>query len=187
MVTASHNPEEDNGVKLVDPEGEMLSQHWEAYATQLANCEHHEQLPQVLQQIAEKEGIALDTQANVITGRDTRPSSVTLMNAVHDGIRALGGHVQDMGEVTTPQLHFAVRQTNRQLPADEQAYYQHFTTAFKNALLGLESAGGIEPLIIDGSNGVGAPKAQIFAQMLQQSNLHHWEVRNLNGKLNYLV
>lgn len=37
MITASHNPEEDNGVKLVDPEGDMLDQKWETYATQIAN------------------------------------------------------------------------------------------------------------------------------------------------------
>ena len=37
MITASHNPEEDNGVKLVDPKGEMLDQSWEEVATQIAN------------------------------------------------------------------------------------------------------------------------------------------------------
>ncbi len=39
MITASHNPEQDNGVKLVDPAGEMLEQSWEAVATELANAE----------------------------------------------------------------------------------------------------------------------------------------------------
>jgi phosphoacetylglucosamine mutase len=47
MVTASHNPEEDNGVKLIDPEGEMLASQWEQYATQLANCDDKD-LPKVL-------------------------------------------------------------------------------------------------------------------------------------------
>ena len=28
-ITASHNPASDNGVKLVDPSGNMLSQAWE--------------------------------------------------------------------------------------------------------------------------------------------------------------
>lgn len=32
MVTASHNLEPDNGVKMVDPNGGMLSQDWEGYA-----------------------------------------------------------------------------------------------------------------------------------------------------------
>lgn len=29
MITASHNPVQDNGVKLVDPGGEMLALSWE--------------------------------------------------------------------------------------------------------------------------------------------------------------
>ena len=37
MITASHNPEEDNGCKLVDPLGDMLEETWESYATDLVN------------------------------------------------------------------------------------------------------------------------------------------------------
>lgn len=39
MITASHNDEPDNGVKLVDPHGEMLEAAWEVIATKLANAE----------------------------------------------------------------------------------------------------------------------------------------------------
>jgi phosphomannomutase len=41
MVTASHNPEQDNGVKLIDPFGEMLQQSWEKFATRLANARYY--------------------------------------------------------------------------------------------------------------------------------------------------
>lgn len=37
MVTASHNPEADNGVKIIDPRGEMLEEAWESWATKFAN------------------------------------------------------------------------------------------------------------------------------------------------------
>ena len=40
MVTASHNPEEDNGVKLIDRFGEMMPPAWENHATQLANTRY---------------------------------------------------------------------------------------------------------------------------------------------------
>lgn len=33
MITASHNPVRDNGVKLVDPGGEMLAVAWEVIET----------------------------------------------------------------------------------------------------------------------------------------------------------
>lgn len=38
MLTASHNPVEDNGVKVVEPSGEMMVASWEPYATAIANA-----------------------------------------------------------------------------------------------------------------------------------------------------
>lgn len=52
MITASHNPEADNGVKLVDPLGEMLAAEWEPYATQIANASTSD-LPAVVSTIVE--------------------------------------------------------------------------------------------------------------------------------------
>jgi phosphoacetylglucosamine mutase len=41
MITASHNPVEDNGCKLIDPNGDMLDEAWETYATELVNSKYN--------------------------------------------------------------------------------------------------------------------------------------------------
>ena len=66
MITASHNPGPDNGVKLVDPAGEMLEAEWEAVATARANCEDKE-VPGELERIVAKFGI--DRQGELVIGR----------------------------------------------------------------------------------------------------------------------
>lgn len=63
--------QEDNGVKLIDPMGEMVTPAWEGYATQLANAEQ-EALCTVLKDIIEKEAVDMNEAASVVTGRDTR-------------------------------------------------------------------------------------------------------------------
>lgn len=63
--------QEDNGVKLVDPMGEMVTPTWEGYATQLANAEQ-EDLLAALQDIIKKEAINMSQEANVFVGKDTR-------------------------------------------------------------------------------------------------------------------
>jgi hypothetical protein len=45
MITASHNPSPDNGVKLVDPKGDMLEPKWEILSTELANAKYVFQVP----------------------------------------------------------------------------------------------------------------------------------------------
>lgn len=71
MITASHNPEGDNGVKLIDPCGEMLTQTWEELATKLANVDDS-LLGSVIQEIAFNECINMDLPATVSIGADTR-------------------------------------------------------------------------------------------------------------------
>ena len=39
QITASHNPVEDNGVKLIDPDGGMMEPSWERWAAELINTE----------------------------------------------------------------------------------------------------------------------------------------------------
>ena len=38
MITASHNPVNDNGVKVTEPFGEMLIPEWESVATETTKC-----------------------------------------------------------------------------------------------------------------------------------------------------
>ena len=79
MITASHNPEADNGVKLVDPLGEMLAAEWEPYATQIANASNND-LPAVVSTIVDSFSSAEPPDAkkqcpdcpHVCFARDTR-------------------------------------------------------------------------------------------------------------------
>lgn len=62
---------EDNGVKLIDAMGEMVTPTWEGYATQLANAEQ-EYLLTALKEVIEKEAINMSQEAYVFVGKDTR-------------------------------------------------------------------------------------------------------------------
>ncbi|KAM9339098.1 phosphoacetylglucosamine mutase [Symphorus nematophorus] len=171
MVTASHNPEEDNGVKLIDPMGEMVTPTWEGYATQLANAEQ-EDLLATLKDVIEKETINMSQEANVFVGKDTRSSSASLSQAVLDGVSALGGHSKDYGLVTTPQLHYMVCCQNTQGKYGEptvEGYYKKLCQAFiqltKNASNCTDDQ---KHLSVDGANGIGALKVREMESHLKK-------------------
>ena len=168
MITASHNPAPDNGVKLVDPAGEMLEQEWEAAATTLANCKDAD-LPNQLDQIVVKYSIP-STGGKVIVGRDTRLSSPALSQACVRGVEAVGGSVVDLGVVTTPQLHYMVVATNTEGAYGEptiQGYYAKISGAFKKFIsLTGEKKVYKAKLMFDGANGVGAPAMVEFNKLL---------------------
>jgi phosphoacetylglucosamine mutase len=120
MVTASHNPEADNGIKLIDCDGGMLAQSWERHATAVANAPD-DGLGAALVSVAEEEGLigsVSATAGRVLIGRDTRLHSPRLSSVASEGARLFGGLAEEAGLVTTPQLHHLVRFRNF-LPAQE--------------------------------------------------------------------
>ena len=91
MITASHNAEEDNGIKLVDPSGYMLQQDWEPSAETLANAVTAEEAVEVISSLRAQFCIEpSQTRAYVVVGRDTRPHSQGLSDFVKLGVTLLG-------------------------------------------------------------------------------------------------
>ncbi|XP_057811520.1 phosphoacetylglucosamine mutase [Salvia miltiorrhiza] len=167
MITASHNQVSDNGVKLADPSGGMLTQTWEPFADTLANAPDHHSLLQLLDDFIKKENIILEgaLAAEVYLGRDTRPSGETLLEAAKQGITSLmGTTASDMGIVTTPQLHWMVRAKNKGIEATELNYYNQMLTSFRCLLdyipQGDSTKNESDKLIVDGADGVGGEKLE---------------------------
>lgn len=161
MITASHNPAADNGVKLVDPMGEMLEQEWEGYATRLANATTAAELQAAHAELVAECKVDQRREAHVIFARDTRPSGARLVTALKDGLSAVGARHTDFGYATTPQLHYLVRATNTQTQpqpygeASEAGYYRKLAHAFATVM---KYAAPTGPVTVDCAHGVGAPK-----------------------------
>lgn len=172
MITASHNLEPDNGIKLIDPAGEMLEASWETIATNLANIQDSD-LISTLIHISTKENIDLSAPAMVITGRDTRKSSPILLNAAIAGIRALNGNITDLGLVTTPQLHYVVVCTNTNGAYGNptlQGYYSKLATVFKSIRGTKKNNKKYESVLqLDAANGVGAIAVKEFQRYLESA------------------
>ncbi|KAG6012898.1 hypothetical protein E4U54_007236 [Claviceps lovelessii] len=167
MITASHNPPADNGVKVVDPMGEMLEREWEAYATRLVNCPTDENLLETYKALAAELKIDLHSPGRVVYARDTRPSGHTLALALAAALDATAIEYTDYKILTTPQLHYITRCINTEGTPKaygeptEVGYYKKFADAFVRALRGKKIDG---KLIVDCANGVGGPK---FSEMLK--------------------
>lgn len=169
MVTASHNPECDNGIKIVDADGGMMAQSWESYAEELVNTRSSEDILAALERIAISQSIDRSNKCVVVVGRDTRPHSEELVKCIIQGAEAYGATVHDMGLVTTPQLHFIVQKANEKatsfpiLVLDRQAAIANYHSTLGRGYLSLiESAvlsgQSITPvsIVVDGSCGIGA-------------------------------
>lgn len=91
MVTASHNPESDNGIKIVDPNGGMLSQDWEVYAE--VRCKEHHC---VIRQYSRR-------RSKMITGRVGRRRLWKDSGVRHSAVYCIGfnGKVWDLGSTAS--------------------------------------------------------------------------------------
>lgn len=181
MITASHNPESDNGVKLIDNNGDMFDSQWENICDSVVNCEDDD-LYSLLSKIHRRVGNQIELGAGIkgkiLVGRDTRSSGERFYNVITEVLMNFDCIVVDLGIVSTPQMHFLVRNANLTGKLDPNLYFEHLGKCF-------EEIGGKfnENLLIDTANGV--PKL-IFEKLKKYINCEKLEVWNKEtGILNY--
>lgn len=190
MITASHNPEIDNGVKLVEPLGEMLKQSWEGYCTELANAETEDAMIESLKKVISEENIPMDASSSVVIARDTRPSGDLLVKALLDGLNVMKADIKNYDMLTTPQLHYMVRCINTKGTPDAygepttDGYYNKLYAAFKRFISGKPK---LSQLHVDCANGVGAPKLKELIKVMGDDidiKVENDQITT-KGKLNY--
>lgn len=157
-ITASHNPADENGVKIIDPTGHMLSADWEPHATCVVNTHTVPDLTATANHILEKCNIEREGHRPVVLiGRDTRVSGKLLATLLSEAVTACGGIIVNVGVATTPAVHWAVEFANAAAAASNLV-----PTALDDAaLLALltDAVGaGASPHVADGS-GYDVPGA----------------------------
>lgn len=171
MITASHNPPQDNGFKTIEPKGEMLPQSWEKYVTSIANSVKKNQFDAFLENFLQVASEALknveihDRKLKIIVGRDTRESSYRLASFCKQffgsivNTSQISGNFIDYGVVTTPQLHFIVRKHTLEQQSEQFDLLKEYFNAFFQPFIDILDKSNhlkFRKLYIDCANGVGA-------------------------------
>lgn len=160
VVTASHNPEKDNGVKIVDFTGEMLNSKWEALATEIASATGVQEIVAFCERVRGLEGFTpLRSTSEVVVGHDTRPTSPALAEAAKEGISLLDVKIaEESGPQTTPQVHFRVWRRFNGLTYGEFQWFKYLAGGYMRMA---RSTAPIGPFLkVDCANGIGADKLQ---------------------------
>ena len=207
VVTASHNPGRDNGVKLVEPDGGTLPMALERAAEMLANAGDDDAVAQIealreaAKRVEEEETPPPpppppEEEAKtprVLVARDTRESGRALADETLAGVRAMGVEAVDCGIATTPQLHYYVLATNSGAPDSEHDYYARLAAGYAalteeeeeeedEDVETIERAPGSRvdaspPLVIDCADGVGAQKLKLLGDAVEPYGLT-FDLRN---------
>ena len=98
MITASHNPSEYNGVKIVDQNGEMISLHDEKIMEIIVNSK-----AETLKKLRD----TVFHSYTLIIGYDTRETCPEIVKRIVDGAGTIRPvNVEEYGKITTPELHY---------------------------------------------------------------------------------
>lgn len=182
MITASHNPECDNGIKLSDSNGGMLPLEWEEMATKFVNADRY------VLKAKPKMGAMV-----VHIGRDTRSHSLALAQLAVRSAVSFGAVVIDHGCVTTPQLHYYVLRSNPHLMPNALmcgssgcSFEQEYLTSIVGSYAAListkisnDSLNDLKnnmvknrTLLVDCACGVGGLKIPLLNELLQSLERH---------------
>lgn len=172
MITASHNPPEDNGVKVCTGSGEMVSETWEKRLESMCRAPDAQKAADVLADAFAAHGTEAAAPLRVMVGRDTRTSGEKLAGLAVKGIEAAGARAMSVGTVTTPQLHWLVQKGN----AGEGSFVEDYHAALASAYVRLCDAtpGDAPPtLAVDCAHGVGAPQLKALLAAVAEANPAH--------------
>jgi len=137
MITASHNHYDDNGVKIMDHKGDMVTLEIEKYLEHMVN-----------QDQCEYTNVLLDTDKDnyncIHIGYDSRISSPIICDLIVQGIQSIyvDFPIKLHGYVTTPELHYTFSKMEKNI-----SYLDYIKRASK--LINMNC-------ILDCANGIGS-------------------------------
>lgn len=183
MVTASHNDESYNGVKLSNPDGSMISPDQEKLLVQWVNERNLQQWKEYLSMM-NTTTTTTSTNAVFHVGRDTRSHSERLTDLAIQGANAMGATVQNHGILTTPMLHSIVLHSNPKYllgssiepSPSRRGYIQAMTESYIQLVQAIAPSPSNDdddnnkktPLYVDCACGVGYDAVQQVVQTMKE-------------------
>lgn len=163
MVTASHNPHEDNGVKIINSEGEMINIAEETIITDYVNGKN-------LNSFRDNMKVP-----EIFIGYDTRKSSPKICNLIISGILDINQEstIHNHSLVTTPQLHYVMYGQNKQCVS----YIDNLNNIVQD-IYNLD-------IVCDCANGIGTKVLQELQSNIERMKLINTDTENhilLNNK-----
>ncbi|KAL3941129.1 MAG: hypothetical protein SGBAC_004468 [Bacillariaceae sp.] len=180
MITASHNDESYNGVKLSNPDGSMIPPDLEATLVDIVNERDMQAF-----RLKHLHKFDFQSSARFHVGYDTRSHSARLTSLFIKGAQAMGVTVLNHGVLTTPMLHHIVLHSNAQayLPSSippcpsRAGYCAAMGSAYLELCQAITSTAevrSLSPLLIDCACGVGFQAVQeVFEEITVRGNLTH--------------
>ncbi|OAF65720.1 hypothetical protein A3Q56_06571 [Intoshia linei] len=120
-ITASHNPEPDNGLKIIDCNGELLDVSWERYCNDFVHASNLMEFTEAYNNLISNEFGKLNNfikvKAHIMIVQDTRPSGIRIKKEIYKTLDMIYTNfnysVFDLGEMGTPACHWLVGTINK--------------------------------------------------------------------------
>lgn len=143
VITASHNPESYNGVKIISPNGEGLSKIDERFVEEIVNLTNKD----FKQKVKDYMAINNNFKGMILLGRDTRSSGKKIVEKfLNYNYSFLKANVIDLGITTTPQIHFEVKNNNEN---NYKCFYMKWFTHYPNTTMYIDTANGAASMFFD--------------------------------------